>query len=252
MSATPIPRSLAYTVYGDLDLTLVRQKPPGRRPIQTHLWSFRRSAKVYARIRQRVKERGEQAYVIFPCVESIASDPGKSVLSGAERLANGPLEGLRVAVLHGKMSSVDKDRTMRDFADGRVDILCATTVVEVGVDIENASLIVIEYPEYFGLSQLHQLRGRVGRGRQDSVCILLHGPDIGEPALERLAAFQESDDGFYLSEVDLRMRGPGQFLGSRQAGATEFLFADLVRDSDILEQARVDARGQFVTEPRHP
>jgi ATP-dependent DNA helicase RecG len=251
MSATPIPRSLAYTVYGDLDLTLVRQKPPGRRPIQTHLWPFQRSAKVYARIRERVKERGEQAYVIFPCVESIGTDSGKSVLAGAERLANGPLEGLRVAILHGKMSSSDKDTTMRDFAEGRSDILCATTVVEVGLDVENASLIVIEHPEYFGLSQLHQLRGRVGRGSQDSACILLYGPDIGEPALERLAAFQESDDGFHLSEVDLRLRGPGQFLGNRQAGATEFLFADLVRDADILEQARIDARGQFVTEPRH-
>lgn len=243
MTATPIPRSLAHAVFGDLDLTVIREKPPGRKPVRTFLRDRTAAAKVYDYVRQRIEESGEQAYFVYPMVEESENAPGrKSAVEAAERLANGPLSGLRVAILHGQMGDEAKARTMNRFADGDIDVLCATTVVEVGMDVANATIMVIESPEMFGLSQLHQLRGRVGRSEADSMCVLLAGYGLTPDARERLTSFAGTDDGFELAEVDLQIRGPGQFLGQRQSGRAEFRFGDLLRDAELLEIARRDAR----------
>lgn len=243
MTATPIPRSLAHAVFGDLDLTVIREKPPGRQPIRTVLRNRASAPKAYDYIRQRIKDSGEQAYFVYPMVEASHAVPGReNVTDAAQKLAEGPFEGLNVGVLHGRMHNDEKDVVMSQFADGELDVLCATTVVEVGVDVSNATLMVIESPEVFGLSQLHQLRGRVGRGDQSSMCILLAGFDLSSEAQHRLRSFSETDDGFELAEIDLKIRGPGLFLGLRQAGQAEFRFGDLFRDADLLTQARTDAR----------
>ncbi|MFU8805317.1 MAG: DEAD/DEAH box helicase, partial [Bradymonadaceae bacterium] len=243
MTATPIPRSLALAVFGDLDLTVIAEKPPGRKPVRTVLRTRARAELVYAYVRERIEENGEQAFFIYPLVE--ASDlvgNRKNVVEAAQDLKAGPFASLRVGILHGRMDSDAKDAIMQRFARGEVDVLCATTVVEVGVDVPNASLMVIESPEFFGLSQLHQLRGRIGRGERDSMCILLSGFGITRDAEKRLTAFATTDDGFELAETDLRIRGPGQFLGLRQAGLPEFRFGDILQDAHLLEDARVDAR----------
>lgn len=248
MTATPIPRSLAHAVFGDLDLTIIQEKPPGRKPIRTLLRTRASAPKAYEYIRDRIKESGEQAYFIYPLIEASNPKEGippstrRNVIEAAEELANQYLKGLRVGILHGRMDAAAKDQTMQKFADGHIDVLCATTVVEVGMDVKNATIMVIESPEVFGLSQLHQLRGRVGRGTQDSICVLLSGYDITDDASERLSAFSTTEDGFLLAETDLRIRGPGQFLGSRQAGTAEFRFGDVLRHSHLLDQARHDAR----------
>lgn len=243
MTATPIPRSLAHALFGDLDLTVIREKPPGRQPVRTFLRDHRAKPKLYAYVRAQIEEKGVQAYVVFPLVEASDKVPGRNnVLEGAEELANGPLEGLRIGVLHGRMTSEEKDTIMRRFADGEVDVLCSTTVIEVGVDVANATMMIIDGAENFGLSQLHQLRGRVGRGAEASMCVLLAGFELTDEARERLSSFTNTEDGFELAEIDLKMRGPGQFLGVRQAGMAEFRFGDLVRDADLLSAARRDAR----------
>lgn len=247
MTATPIPRSLAHAVFGDLDLTIIQEKPPGRKPIRTLLRTRASAPKAYQYIRERIQESGEQAYFIYPLIEASAQEDQppstrRSVLEAAEELANQHLKGLRVGILHGRMDATTKDQTMQKFADGHIDVLCATTVVEVGMDVKNATIMVIESPEVFGLSQLHQLRGRVGRGTQDSICVLLAGYDITDDATQRLTAFTNTEDGFLLAETDLRIRGPGQFLGSRQAGSAEFRFGDVLLHAHLLDQARHDAR----------
>lgn len=248
MTATPIPRSLAHAVFGDLDLTVIQEKPPGRKPIRTLLRTRASAPKAYQYIRERIQQTGEQAYFIYPLIEAGELKEGqapstrRNVLESAEELANNHLQGLRIGVLHGRMDAQTKDATMQKFADGLIDVLCATTVVEVGMDVKNATIMVIESPEVFGLSQLHQLRGRVGRGSQDSICVLLSGYDITDDATERLQAFSTTEDGFLLAETDLRIRGPGQFLGSRQAGIAEFRFGEILRDAHLLDEARRDAR----------
>ncbi|TXD32188.1 ATP-dependent DNA helicase RecG [Lujinxingia vulgaris] len=243
MTATPIPRSLAHAVFGDLDLTLIREKPPGRKPVRTELRDRTRAPKIYDYVKKRILETGEQAYFVYPLVEaSDAVSNRRSVTEEAERLANGPLKGLRLGVLHGRMDGAAKDAVMQRFANGDIDVLCATTVVEVGVDVPNATIMVIENPEVFGLSQLHQLRGRVGRGSVDSICILITGFTLTEDAELRLQAFTTTDDGFKLAETDLAIRGPGLFLGVKQAGLPEFRFGDVLRDAHWLQTARHDAR----------
>jgi ATP-dependent DNA helicase RecG len=247
MTATPIPRSLAHAVFGDLDLTVIREKPPGRKPIRTFLRDRSRAPKVYDYVRQRIEETGEQAYFVYPMVEASEAVAGRrNVTDSAEALANGPLSTLRVGILHGRMDAQTKDRTMQRFAEGDIQVLCATTVVEVGMDVSNATVMVIESPEVFGLSQLHQLRGRVGRGSADSMCILLAGYGLTDDAEERLTSFSSTDDGFELAEVDLQIRGPGEFLGVRQAGLPEFRFADVLRDAHLLKEARRDARRELL------
>lgn len=243
MTATPIPRSLAHSVFGDMDLSVIREKPPGRQPVRTVLRDREVAPKVYRYVRQRIEERGEQAFFVYPMVEASEASPHlKNVVEMHGMLSEGPLQGLGVGLLHGKLDPAEKDRVMEAFAAGELHALCATTVIEVGVDVANATLMVIESPEVFGLSQLHQLRGRVGRGDAASMCVLLAGERLTDIAAERLVSFQATDDGFVLAEADLRLRGPGQFLGVRQAGHAEFRFGDLTRDEDMLSQAREDAR----------
>lgn len=247
MTATPIPRSLAHAVFGDLDLSVIAEKPPGRKPIRTFLRDRSGAQKVYAYVRERILETGEQAYFVYPMVEASEAVEGReNVTDSAAALANGPFKDLRVGVLHGRMDAAAKDATMQKFGAGEIQVLCATTVVEVGMDVSNATLMVIESPEVFGLSQLHQLRGRVGRGSADSMCILLAGFALTDDAKQRLDSFTSTDDGFALAEVDLQIRGPGQFLGVRQAGMPEFRFADILRDIKLIEWARSDARRELL------
>ena len=247
MTATPIPRSLAHSVFGDLDLTVIRQKPPGRLPVRTFLRTRQSAPDVYEYVRDRIRETGQQAFFVYPLVEESQKAPGRrSAVDSAETLANGPLKGLRVAILHGQMRDEAKSETMRAFAAGDIDVLCATTVVEVGMDVPNATMMVIESPEVFGLSQLHQLRGRVGRSEMQSMCVLLAGYGITDDAEKRLTHFSGTDDGFELAEVDLEIRGPGQFLGERQSGRAEFRFGDLIDDAELLEAARRDARQRIL------
>ena len=243
MTATPIPRSLAHAVFGDRDLTLIREKPPGRKPVRTVLRNRRRAPDVYDYVRERIEETGEQAFFVYPLVEASDATPNRqNVIDGAEKLANGPFSELRIGVLHGRMTGGDKDAVMQRFADGDIDVLCSTTVIEVGIDVPNATLMVIENAEIFGLSQLHQLRGRIGRGEAKSMCVLLTGFGLTDDARQRLRAMVETDDGFQLAETDLRIRGPGEFLGRKQAGLPEFRFGDILRDADWLRKARRDAR----------
>ncbi len=243
MTATPIPRSLAHSAFGDLDLSLIREKPPGRQPVRTFLRPRSAAGDVCEYIRRRIAESDEWAYFVYPMVEPSDEAPNRpSVVNSADRLANGPFRDLTLAVLHGQMADETKNETMRRFADGEIDVLCATTVVEVGMDVEEATSMVIAGPEHFGLSQLHQLRGRVGRGETESICVLLAGYGLTPAARERLESFAATDDGFKLAEKDLEIRGPGEFLGERQSGRAEFRFGELLRDADLLGSARSDAR----------
>ncbi len=295
MTATPIPRTLALTVYGDLEVSVLDELPPGRTPIATRQVSDERADEVWEFVRKEVG-RGHQAYVVYPVIEGPKTDQpeldfspepegtakpaakrtgkkgkqaplfagaavqaaespseeGKSNLKSAtemyEELRHGPLHGLRLGLLHGRLSPDDKEVTMRRFARGEIDVLVATTVIEVGVDVPNATTMVIEHAERFGLAQMHQLRGRVGRGRAKSCCILMTGGRVSEVAAERLEAMVRTQDGFELAELDLELRGPGEFFGTRQSGLPDFRVASLIRDRAVLEQAKAEAR-RFVSEP---
>ncbi len=244
MTATPIPRSLAHAYFGDLDLAVIREKPPGRVPVRTVIRTRDTAQKLYEYLKERIEEHKEQAYFVYPLVEASEGLAGRmNVVEGAEFLANGPLSGLPIGVLHGRMGATEKDAVMQRFARGELKVLCTTTVIEVGVDVGAATLMVIESPDLFGLSQLHQLRGRVGRSSARSFCVLMVDPArMSDDANERLQAFVEHEDGFKLSEIDLMQRGPGLLLGARQAGVAEFRYGDLVRDSHLLEEARSTAR----------
>jgi ATP-dependent DNA helicase RecG len=243
MTATPIPRTLALTVYGDLDLSLLDELPPGRTPVATRLFGDKQREQAYRRVRREV-ERGRQAYVVFPLVEGSDAEGLERIrdaTSSAEALANGPLAGLTVGLLHGRMGGDEKDATMRRFIAGEIQVLVSTTVIEVGIDVPNATVMVIEHAERFGLSQLHQLRGRVGRGEHESVCLLLSHYTPSEDAWRRLKVMEKTNDGFLIAEEDLAIRGPGDFLGTRQSGMPLLAVANLARDQRILQQAREDA-----------
>jgi ATP-dependent DNA helicase RecG len=240
MTATPIPRTLALTTYGDLDVSFIRDMPPGRKPVRTTVRPESRRDEVYAFVRQEV-ERGRQAYVIYPLVEDSTKIDVKAATSMADHLAQDVFPDLRVALLHGRLKPDAKDHVMTAFAHGDYDILVATTVVEVGVDVPNASVMVVEHAERFGLSQLHQLRGRVGRGEHESSCILLYQHPLSEDADQRLRAIAATTDGFALAEKDLELRGPGDFFGTRQSGAPLLRVGDLIRDFPIMEDARNEA-----------
>lgn len=246
MTATPIPRSLAHAVFGEFDLSSLREKPPGRKPIRTFLRDARSRDRVFEFVREKV-DQGAQAYIVYPLVEESAAIPNReNVVDASQSLANGVLKGKRVGVLHGRMKAEEKLSVMRDFKAGLIDVLCSTTVIEVGVDVPNASLMVIEHAELFGLSQLHQLRGRVGRGESESICVVIAHGELTDDARARLNSFAGSDDGFALSEIDLEIRGPGLFLGARQSGAPEFRFGDILRDSEWLDLARRIARRRIL------
>jgi ATP-dependent DNA helicase RecG len=240
MTATPIPRTLALTAYGDLDVSVVDERPPGRSPITTVKRSASERAAVVELVRRQV-EAGRQAYVVYPLVaESEKLEDVRAATEMAEEWQRA-LPAARVGLLHGRLKSAEKDAVMAAFAGGRCQVLVATTVVEVGVDVPNATVMVIEHAERFGLAQLHQLRGRVGRGPGASTCVLLAHGRLSPVARERLAAMVASDDGFVIAEKDLALRGPGDFFGTRQWGLAGFRVANLVRDRALLEQARVEA-----------
>jgi ATP-dependent DNA helicase RecG len=304
MTATPIPRTLALSLYGDLDVSVLDELPPGRTPIVTRRVPGEREDEVWDFVRKQVA-RGHQAYIVYPVIEGSKDDQPeldfshddaetrselevpsrvpksvgpeapagarkgksaelfpklvkeanpqarlglKSAIEMHEKLRTGPLAGLRVGLLHGRLDADEKEVTMRRFQRGEIDVLVATTVIEVGVDVPNASVMVVEHAERFGLAQLHQLRGRVGRGSAKSYCILMTGPKVSEPGEERLNAMVRTQDGFELAELDLQMRGPGEFFGTRQAGLPDFRVANLLRDRQILELAKQEA-ARFVVDP---
>ncbi len=292
MTATPIPRTLALSLYGDLDLSILDELPPGRTPIVTRRVPGERAEEVWDFVRKQAA-KGRQTYIVYPVIEGTKEDqpeldfshdeaeaglepapaparktalkttrkgktaelfpkaaqeanPGaKSGLKSAtemyEKLSLGPLAGLRVGLLHGRLDADEKEIIMRRFQRGEIDVLVATTVIEVGVDVPNATVMVVEHAERFGLAQLHQLRGRVGRGAAKSYCILMTGPRVSPLAEERLSAMVRSQDGFELAELDLNLRGPGEFFGTRQAGLPDFRVANLVRDRQLLELAKMEA-----------
>ncbi len=239
MTATPIPRTLALTLYGDLEVSVIDQLPPGRKPVVTKARPGSTRGKIYRFLREQVSA-GRQVYVVCPLVEESETLDLQAATEMAERLQREVFADLRVGLLHGRMSFTEKDRVMRGFKTGAIHILVSTTVIEVGIDVPNASVMLVEHAERFGLSQLHQLRGRVGRGPWKSYCILLSGASSPEAKL-RLDAMAATNDGFKIAEVDLSLRGPGDFFGTRQSGLPEFRVADLVRDAAALEAARRDA-----------
>jgi ATP-dependent DNA helicase RecG len=246
MTATPIPRTLALTVYGDLDVSVIRDMPPGRLPVKTVAKPESRRDEVYEFVRGQL-EAGRQAYVIYPLVEDSDKVDLKAATGMADHLAQEIFPAYRVGLLHGRMKQEAKERVMRAFAAGELQILVSTTVVEVGVDVSNASVMLVEHAERFGLSQLHQLRGRVGRDRHQSYCFLMYQSPLSEEARERLRAMTDTTDGFEIAERDLRLRGPGDFFGTRQAGLPTFRLIDLVRDRDLLDLAQREAAAWFET-----
>ena len=246
MTATPIPRSLALTIYGDLDLSIIDEMPPGRQPIETTIFYPRERERAYAFIRSQV-EKGQQAFIIYPLVEESEESDTLAAVQEHARLQKDVFPKLKLGLLHGRMKAEDKDQIMGQFRDGELHILVSTSVVEVGVDIPNASVIMVEGANRFGLAQLHQFRGRVGRGTQQSYCILI--PDTPDKAEnERLSAMTETNDGFVLAERDLEQRGPGDFLGTRQAGYSELRLSNLA-DIHLIEKARRLAQALFESDP---
>lgn len=237
MTATPIPRTLALTVHGDLDLTIIDELPKGRKPIKTSLVTSHRG--VYDLI-QREIEAGRQAYVVYPLIEESETLSAKAATIEAERLQNEVFPQFKIGLLHGKLKNDEKEQVMADFKNKKYDILVSTTVVEVGVDVPNATVMLIENAERFGLSQLHQLRGRVGRNNLQSYCIL-HTSTKSQETRERLNIMTQTNDGFVIAEKDLQLRGPGEFLGTRQSGLPDLIISDIVRDAKILETARAEA-----------
>ena len=273
MTATPIPRTLALTLYGDLEASVIDELPPGRTPIQTRRMTEDRAAEVWEFVRKQVA-LGRQAYIVYPLIEGSSDDqpeldfaldqqpeeptiktrkkPQRAKLRSATEmhahLQSTGLKGLKLGLLHGRMSADDKEVTMARFKRGELDVLVSTTVIEVGVDVPNATVMVIEHADRFGLAQMHQLRGRVGRGAAKSFCILITGEQISPEAEQRLDAMVATQDGFALAELDLQQRGPGEFFGTRQAGLPEFRVANLARDRDLLELAKIEA-ARFVESP---
>ncbi|PYS52607.1 MAG: ATP-dependent DNA helicase RecG [Acidobacteria bacterium] len=240
MTATPIPRSLAMTAYGDLDVSVIDELPPGRTPIKTVVLGEDQRAGVYKGVEREVRS-GRQVYVVYPLVEESEKMDLKDATRMYEQLRDRVFPHFSIGLIHGKMKASEKDDVMRRFVAGEIQILVATTVVEVGVDVPNASLMVIEHAERFGLSQLHQLRGRVGRGAEQSFCVLLASDKRTSVARERLGIMEETNDGFRIAEKDLEIRGPGEVMGTRQSGLPTFRIGNLVRDVQILEEARREA-----------
>lgn len=241
MTATPIPRSLAMTAYGDLDISVLDELPPGRQPIRTAIRTNAEREKVYDFLRREAAD-GRQVYIVFPLVEESEKMDLKAATQAAEELQTEIFPSLKIGLLHGKMKSVDKEAVMATFSAGETQILVSTTVIEVGIDVPNSSVMVIEHPERFGLAQLHQLRGRIGRGAAKSYCILMLAPKTSQEARDRLELFAASSDGFVIAEKDLELRGPGEVFGTRQSGVPLFRVGNIVRDRDWLETAQQTAR----------
>lgn len=248
MTATPIPRTLALTVYGDLDVSVIDELPPGRSPVATRLVFEQARRQAYALIEKELSQ-GRQAYVVYPLVKETEKSDLKAATEMAAHLQRDIFPGRRVGLLHGRMKGEEKESAMQAFQKGETQILVSTTVIEVGVDVPNATVMVIEHPERFGLAQLHQLRGRVGRGVHPSLCILMGPRMFTDEARERLLSFTRTNDGFRIAEEDLRLRGPGEFFGTRQSGLPDLRAANLLRDADLLEQAREDAFDLLANDP---
>jgi ATP-dependent DNA helicase RecG len=249
MTATPIPRTLAMTLYGDLEVSIIDELPPGRTPVMTKLFTNRTRTKAYEFLRKQVG-LGHQAYVVLPLIDESEKIELRAATKEAERLQQEELSGLKIGLVHGRMSSDDRTRAMELFRRGETQVLVSTTVIEVGVDVANASVMLIDHAERFGLSQLHQLRGRVGRGAAKSYCLLVaEEKRSSADARERLGSMVRTNDGFQLAEKDLEIRGPGEFLGTRQSGMPDLLVADLLRDQSILKEARETAFGLVARDP---
>jgi ATP-dependent DNA helicase RecG len=247
MTATPIPRTVAMTQFGDLDVSTLRDAPPGRQPVNSYLAGPEERERWWEFFRKKLRE-GRQGYVIVPLVEASEDVEAASLDEAYESLAHGPLEAFRLGLLHGRMSSAAKLAAMETFRKGETQVLAATTVVEVGVDVPNATLMTIESGERFGLAQLHQLRGRVSRGAQAGFCCVF-SETANEETRRRLEAFVGTTDGFKLAELDFELRGPGDLLGTRQHGLPPLRIADLVRDAQLLEEARRDAQQLVALDP---
>jgi ATP-dependent DNA helicase RecG len=255
MSATPIPRSLAMSLYADLDISLIKGLPEGRKTIRTAIRSEKKRTDVYHFVEQEIKDGG-QIYIIYPLIEESEALDLKDATAGYEKICE-RFPSARVALLHGRISSEEKDAIMQSFAKGEIDILVSTTVIEVGVNVPNASVMIIEHAERFGLSQLHQLRGRIGRGSRQSYCILMPDHAVSESGAVRLKTMERTTDGFEIAEVDLKLRGPGDFLGTKQSGLPDFRFGDIIQDQDLLELAkktgeRINGAGFFAFKTRAP
>ena len=236
MSATPIPRTLSMSYYADLDVSVIDEMPPGRAPVVTKLVADARRDEVTARVREACRD-GKQAYWVCPLIEESEALQLKTALETYQGLT-GTFPELRIGLVHGRLPFQEKSHVMEAFARGEIHLLVATTVIEVGVDVPNASLMVIEHAERMGLAQLHQLRGRIGRGAAGGVCILMYQQPLSTTARERLKIIFEHTDGFEVARRDLQLRGPGEFLGARQSGLPMLRFADLERDEDLLDTAR--------------
>jgi ATP-dependent DNA helicase RecG len=260
MTATPIPRSLTLTLYGDLDLSVLDEMPPGRRPVETLVEVGSRAEGAEGatdrwQLLRRELEAGRQAYYVLPLVEETERSDLKAAVETADRLDR-DLRPIRVGLLHGRMKGSEKDAVMRDFRQGKIRLLVTTTVIEVGVDVPEATVMWIEHADRYGLAQLHQLRGRVGRGPEKSYCVLRARLPITDEAEARLAVMAETSDGFKIADRDLDIRGPGEVFGKKQAGAPDFRFSRLLRHADLLAQAREDAfdlvdKDPALSDPRH-
>lgn len=249
MTATPIPRTLAMSLYGDLDISVIDELPPGRKPVKTVRRSDQNRLKLFAFLKEEIA-KGRQVYIVYPLIQESESMDYKDLMDGYNSIQRAfPMPEYQISIVHGKMKSEDKEYEMQRFAKGETSIMVATTVIEVGVDIPNASVMVIESAERFGLSQLHQLRGRVGRGADQSYCILMAGDKLTDDAKTRLETMVATNDGFTIAEVDLKLRGPGDLMGTQQSGILQLRIADLVKDRDVLKIARYSAQKILKEDP---
>jgi ATP-dependent DNA helicase RecG len=246
MTATPIPRTLAMTLYGDLDVSVIDELPPGRKPVRTKQVNADQIEQVWSFVRQQV-DAGRQAYVVYPLIEESETAAMKAAMQMHQHLDKEVFPDLNIGLLHGRMPAAGKEASMDSFKRGETKVLVSTTVIEVGVDVPNATVMVVEQAERFGLAQLHQLRGRVGRGAEQSHCILVT-EKLNDTARERIRTLVDSNDGFVIAEMDLKLRGPGEFFGTRQSGLPELRIANILRDAEILEIARREAVA-FVDHP---
>jgi ATP-dependent DNA helicase RecG len=247
MTATPIPRTLALTVHGDLDVSQIDELPPGRQPIQTTVLTGKERTSAYELIKREIAQ-GRQAYIIFPVIEESEKLDVRAAVEEHQRLSETIFSDFGIGLLHGRMTSTEKDAVLTAFRDNEIQIIVSTTVIEVGVDVPNATVMFIENAERFGLSQLHQLRGRVGRGASKSYCLLMSSSRTAD-AQQRLKVLEQSQDGFFISEMDMRLRGPGEVLGTRQSGLPDFALASLVEDQEVLNLAREAAEKIMLSDP---
>jgi ATP-dependent DNA helicase RecG len=250
MTATPIPRTLAMSVYGDLDISVIDELPPGRKPIKTvHRYDSNR-LKVFGFIREEIK-KGRQVYIVYPLINESQKLDFKDLMDGYESIAREfPMPNYQISIVHGQMKATDKDFEMQRFLKGETQIMVATTVIEVGVNVPNASVMIIESAERFGLSQLHQLRGRVGRGAEQSYCILMTSHKLGNDSKTRMETMVRSSDGFEIAEVDLKLRGPGDIMGTQQSGVLRLKIANIVQDKALLSLARTWAKKVLKEDPK--